>query len=414
MIDNFTQRWSFRKAFIPCLAIDVKKGTFPVSFCRTVWSRTRNKGQCGIRVSRRLGDGGGGFKIGIRVSEDGGLKFSICQPRNCFSFLPFSNAHCFRHPVRFNEKKVQKVAKHGAKVFFRVVPCRLCPTTQRVYSIVYSQTLFSYGDLYSGSMFSIEGVSDFTTIERRSQTLVVFRVPWTRRKQLVWFSGRCTPSGDFRAAQSYVDPYCGFYSMYWLWGTQISQNYGRFKVKFCTHYLISWAPNATSTQSIADWWLHCVQETLSNGKTVSFSVYTQRHYAANGFSSLICEMATEEEQNFEDCSTSVPHHRQLVMQFFCFSVLPQPGIVMYCRKLPYTQSCSNKMRSDVATGKRMQPRAFWTRNAKRRAWIDLIKNCVSVQRPVCLEVETTWTSQPYDHSQLWKIVLETAAKTRKG
>ena len=59
---------------------------------------------------------------GIRVSPQRGqgLNVSIWQPKNCFSFLPFSNAHCFRHPVRFQREKVQKVAKTpGQSVLWR-------------------------------------------------------------------------------------------------------------------------------------------------------------------------------------------------------------------------------------------------------------------------------------------------------
>ena len=42
----------------------------------------------------------------------GGLKFSICGSKNCFSFPALSNSHCFRHPVRSQRGKVQKVAKN--------------------------------------------------------------------------------------------------------------------------------------------------------------------------------------------------------------------------------------------------------------------------------------------------------------
>ena len=54
-----------------------------------------------------------------------------------------------------NKKQFKK--KKAVEVFYRVVPHWLCPTTQRVYGIVYSQTLFCYGDPCYGSKFLIEG-----------------------------------------------------------------------------------------------------------------------------------------------------------------------------------------------------------------------------------------------------------------
>ena len=55
-----------------------------------------------------------------------------------------------------------------------------------MHGIVYSQTLFSYGDPYSGSMFSgSRGVSDFTTItEGRSETSVFFRSPLDQKEAI--------------------------------------------------------------------------------------------------------------------------------------------------------------------------------------------------------------------------------------
>ena len=43
-------------------------------------------------------------------------------------------------------------------------------------------------------------------IETSIKNLRVIKLLW------VWFSGRCTSSGNFTAAQSWVDPYSGFYS----------------------------------------------------------------------------------------------------------------------------------------------------------------------------------------------------------
>ena len=57
----------------------------------------------GIRVSPQRGGGGGG---------GGGSEFFNLPTKNCFSFLSFSNIHCFRHPVRFQPGKSQKNGKN--------------------------------------------------------------------------------------------------------------------------------------------------------------------------------------------------------------------------------------------------------------------------------------------------------------
>ena len=112
--------------------------------------------------------------------------FLFTDQRIVFLSLPLSNSHCFRHPVQSQRGKSAKSGeKHAVKVLSRVVHRRLCPTTYRVYGIVYSETRFCYGDPYSGSMFrSRGGVSDFTTIEGRSQTSVFFRSPLDQKEAI--------------------------------------------------------------------------------------------------------------------------------------------------------------------------------------------------------------------------------------
>ena len=85
-----------------------------------------------------------------------------------------------------------------------------------MYGILYSQTLFSYGDPYCGSKVSIEGREGggyrILQESRGGGLLQYFSgVLWTKRKRLVCRVFRSMhPSGDFRAAQRYVDPYSGF------------------------------------------------------------------------------------------------------------------------------------------------------------------------------------------------------------
>ena len=57
----------------------------------------------------------------------------------------------------FNEKKSPKSGKNtGSKCSLALCLAGYAPLLS-VCTAVYSQTLFSYGDPYSGSMFSIEG-----------------------------------------------------------------------------------------------------------------------------------------------------------------------------------------------------------------------------------------------------------------
>ena len=139
----------------------------------------------GIRVSPQWG-GWVGFKTGIRVSEDGewgwGSEIFNLPTKNCFSFLPFSNAHCFSHPVRFQQEKSPKSGKNmGSNCSLAsclagyaspLSVCTILCTHKRYLATV---------TLIPGRCFRSRGggggVSDFTTIERRSQISVFFRRP---------------------------------------------------------------------------------------------------------------------------------------------------------------------------------------------------------------------------------------------
>ena len=77
--------------------------------------------------------------------------------------------------------------------------------TKRVYGILFSETLLSYGDDYSESKLSIrggEGGGGGSTVQQSSRgaSLQYFSgVPQTEWKRFVWVPSRCTPSGNFKA-----------------------------------------------------------------------------------------------------------------------------------------------------------------------------------------------------------------------
>ena len=108
---------------------------------------------------------------------EGSEIFNLLSKELLFSFLPFSNTHFSDIQYDFNEKKSKKRQKHGVKVLSGVVSHQLCPTIMchLAYlrcSVLTNATLASV-TLIPGRRFpSREGVSDFTTIERRSSTSV--------------------------------------------------------------------------------------------------------------------------------------------------------------------------------------------------------------------------------------------------
>ena len=83
---------------------------------------------------------------------------------------------------------------------------RLCPTTKRVYGIVYSQTQFCYGDPYSGSLFSIEGRGGGIGFYNDWEEEPNFNVSPLNQKEAIDMVFRSMhPSGNFGAAQSCVE-----------------------------------------------------------------------------------------------------------------------------------------------------------------------------------------------------------------
>ena len=144
------------------------------------------------------------------VLGGGGVwNFLFANQRIVFLPLPLSNSHCFRHPVRSQRGKVQKVAKNmrwkcslASCIAGYACPCvgawpHHLPWVR--YRVLINAILLRW-PLFRVDV-SMEGGGGGYRILQQSRgeaKLQYFSgVPWTKRKRLVLFSGRWTPFRRF-------------------------------------------------------------------------------------------------------------------------------------------------------------------------------------------------------------------------
>ena len=156
------------------------------------YNRTRNEGQPGTRSVLK----GGGVrnrnkgqnlnKGQWRWEGGGGVSEIFYLPtKELLSFLPFSNANCFRHPVRFQRQKSPKSGKNSLSMCSLASCLTGYAPLSVVLTVLWTQKRFlGTVTLNQGRCFRSGGVSDFTTIERKSQTSVSFPSPLDQKEAI--------------------------------------------------------------------------------------------------------------------------------------------------------------------------------------------------------------------------------------
>ena len=150
------------------------------------------------------------FKTGIRVSEEGGggLEFSICQPKNFFLSFPSLTPIVSDIQYDFSEEKSPKSGKNtGSKCSLMSCLAGYAPPLSVCVVLCTHKRYLATVTLIPGLCFRSRwgggGASDFTTIERSSQTSIFQESLGPKGSNWCGFNFRSMhPSGDFRAAQS--------------------------------------------------------------------------------------------------------------------------------------------------------------------------------------------------------------------